>query len=38
MKHELPPLPYGYGDLEAHYEEGTLRLHRGAHYNAYVTG
>ncbi len=38
MKHELPELPYGYGALEPHYEERTLRLHHGAHHKAYVDG
>jgi Fe-Mn family superoxide dismutase len=35
---ELPPLPYGYADLEPHYDEATLRLHHDMHHAAYVKG
>ncbi|GBF32923.1 superoxide dismutase [Desulfocucumis palustris] len=38
MKHELPPLPYGYNALEPHYDEATVRLHHDAHHKAYVDG
>ncbi|MFZ5647465.1 MAG: superoxide dismutase [Bacillota bacterium] len=37
-KYELPSLPYGYGDLEPHYDEQTVRLHHDAHHKAYVDG
>jgi Fe-Mn family superoxide dismutase len=38
MKHELPSLPYGYGALEPHYDEQTVRIHHDAHHKAYVDG
>ena len=38
MAHELPPLPYGYDDLEPHIDGQTMRLHHDIHHNAYVTG
>lgn len=38
IKYDLPPLPYGYGDLEPHYDEQTVRLHHDAHHKAYVDG
>ena len=38
MAFELPELPYGYADLEPHYDEATLRLHHDMHHAAYVKG
>lgn len=38
MPHTLPPLPYGYTDLEPYYDEATLRLHHDKHHQAYVDG
>jgi Fe-Mn family superoxide dismutase len=34
----LPPLPYGYGDLEPLHEERTLRIHHDKHHAGYVRG
>jgi len=36
MKHKLPPLPYGYADLEPHMDSRTLLLHHSQHHAAYV--
>lgn len=33
---ELPPLPYGYGDLEPYINEETMRLHHDKHHAGYV--
>ncbi len=38
MPHELPPLPYGYGALEPHYDEQTVKIHHDLHHAAYVKG
>lgn len=38
MPHELPPLPYGYGDLEPYYDEQTVRIHHDMHHAGYVKG
>jgi Fe-Mn family superoxide dismutase len=38
MPHELPPLPYGYGDLEPYYDEQTVRIHHDLHHAGYVKG
>ena len=38
MAHELPPLTYGYADLEPWYDEQTLRLHHDKHHQGYVNG
>lgn len=38
MKHEVPPLPYDYNELEPYYDEETLRLHHDKHHAAYVKG
>ncbi len=37
MKHELPPLPYGYAALEPHVDARTMTLHHDMHHKAYVT-
>ena len=37
-KYELPPLPYGYGDLEPAYSREQLELHHDKHHAAYVKG
>ena len=34
----LPPLRFGYADLEPVIDEATLRLHHGRHHQAYVDG
>lgn len=34
--YELPPLPYGYADLEPHIDAQTLRLHHAVHHAGYV--
>lgn len=36
--YELPPLPYGYNELEPHIDEQTMRLHHDKHHLAYVNG
>jgi Fe-Mn family superoxide dismutase len=36
MKHELPPLPYGYAALEPHIDARTMMLHHDKHHAAYV--
>ncbi|RME59385.1 MAG: superoxide dismutase [Candidatus Dadabacteria bacterium] len=36
--HQLPPLPYDYGDLEPYIDEQTMRLHHGKHHQGYVNG
>lgn len=33
---QLPPLPYGYGDLEPYINEETMRLHHDKHHAGYV--
>jgi Fe-Mn family superoxide dismutase len=38
MPHELPPLPYGHGDLEPYYDEQTVRIHHDLHHAGYVKG
>lgn len=38
IKHELPPLPYDYNELEPYYDGDTLRLHHDKHHAAYVNG
>ncbi len=37
-KFVLPPLPYGYGDLEPAIDEQTMKLHHDIHHAAYVKG
>ena len=37
-KHTLPPLPYGYAELEPVIDEKTLRIHHDDHHKAYVEG
>ncbi|MET1128449.1 MAG: superoxide dismutase [Thermoproteota archaeon] len=37
-RYELPPLPYGYGDLEPYISEEIMRLHHQKHHQAYVKG
>ncbi len=34
----LPPLPYGYADLEPHIDAQTLKLHHDVHHAGYVKG
>lgn len=34
----LPPLPYGYADLEPYIDEATVRFHHDKHHAAYVAG
>jgi len=34
----LPPLPYGYADLEPHMDAQTLKLHHDVHHAGYVRG
>ena len=36
--YELPPLPYGYGDLAPHISEEQLQIHHDKHHQAYVDG
>ena len=36
MAYEVPPLPYGYGALEPHIDEQTMRVHHDKHHQAYV--
>src|SRR2546426_6301841 len=36
MAFEVPPLPYGYGALEPHIDEQTMRVHHDKHHQAYV--
>jgi Fe-Mn family superoxide dismutase len=36
MPFQLPPLPYGTGDLAPYISENTLNIHHGKHHNAYV--
>ncbi|HHY01034.1 MAG TPA: superoxide dismutase, partial [Methanothermobacter sp.] len=36
--YELPPLPYGYGDLAPHISEEQLKIHHEKHHQAYVDG
>ena len=33
----LPPLPYGYDDLEPHISGEIMKLHHSKHHNTYVT-
>jgi len=33
----LPPLPYGYGDLEPHIDKMTMEIHYVKHHQAYIT-
>ena len=35
---ELPPLPYGYNELEPYYDEQTLYIHHNKHHAGYVKG
>jgi Fe-Mn family superoxide dismutase len=37
-KYTLPPLPYGYADLEPHIDEQTMRIHHDRHHQGYVSG
>lgn len=37
MKHELPPLPYGYDALEPFIDARTMEIHHGKHHAAYVS-
>ena len=37
-KYELPPLPYGYKDLEPYISEEQLQIHHDKHHQAYVDG
>lgn len=34
----LPPLPYGYADLEPHIDAETMKLHHDLHHDGYVKG
>jgi Fe-Mn family superoxide dismutase len=34
----LPPLPFGYADLEPHIDAETMKLHHDLHHEAYVRG
>ena len=34
--YQLPELKYGYGDLEPHFDEATMRLHHLKHHQAYL--
>jgi Fe-Mn family superoxide dismutase len=36
--YELPPLPYGYGDLEPYVDAQTMKLHHDVHHAGYVRG
>lgn len=36
--YELPPLPYGYADLEPHIDAQTMKLHHDVHHAGYVRG
>ncbi|TWT44173.1 Superoxide dismutase [Mn/Fe] [Phycisphaerae bacterium RAS1] len=36
--YSLPPLPYGYADLEPHIDAQTMKLHHDIHHKAYVDG
>lgn len=36
--YELPPLPYGYADLEPHIDAQTMKLHHDIHHAGYVRG
>jgi superoxide dismutase, Fe-Mn family len=36
MPFTLPPLSYGYADLEPHLDEATMRLHHDKHHQTYV--
>lgn len=36
MKHELPILNYGYGDLEPYIDETTMSIHHSKHHAAYI--
>lgn len=35
IKHTIPQLPYGYGDLDPHIGSETMRLHHQKHHKAY---
>ncbi|MCR9291332.1 MAG: superoxide dismutase [bacterium] len=37
MAYELPPLPYGYSDLEPHIDAQTMEIHHTKHHQAYIT-
>jgi superoxide dismutase, Fe-Mn family len=37
MAYELPPLPFGYSDLEPHISAKTFEFHHDKHHAAYVT-
>ena len=36
MRFELPPLPYGYSDLEPYIDARTMEIHYTAHHVGYV--
>ena len=36
--YQLPPLPYGYADLEPHIDAQTVKLHHDVHHAGYVKG
>ncbi len=36
MSHQLPDLPYAFGDLEPHIDGRTMTIHHGKHHQAYV--
>lgn len=38
MFYELPPLPYGYNELEPYISEKQLKIHHDKHHQAYVDG
>jgi len=38
MSYTLPPLPYGYGDLEPFISQQIMELHHKKHHQTYVTG
>jgi Fe-Mn family superoxide dismutase len=38
MTYTLPPLPYGYADLEPHIDTMTMEIHHTRHHQTYVNG
>jgi len=36
--YSLPPLPYGYADLQPYISEEQLRIHHSKHHQAYING
>lgn len=37
MPYTLPPLPYGFADLQPHIDAKTMEIHHGKHHQAYIT-